>query len=952
MLNSPLFTIVTPSFNQGSFLPATLDSIQNQKFQDFEHLIYDPGSTDGSLDTIRAYCDRLPQAELILGQDKSQTHAINLGYGRAKGDILCWLNSDDTYYDDTVLGTVAQAFADNPDVDVIYGKGQFIAPDGKVIREAYINRDGSNIARQMATSLGILQPSLFMRRRVFDLAGALDEGMNFSFDYEYWARCAHRGARFHFIDRHLSRAVIHEDAKTMRARGTSLEESLSVAQRYYGFVAFDWVQRLADYQVNQNDGLINTAADEVAMAAETRDLFRQNNAKGVALSRYFNADPLMDDKTRTAFDQMGEDLFSRVYLSGWDKNYFDMGMTLIASIHRNDPDTFIFVYDLGMSKDQLAVLRSLHQVILLERDFVPFQHGWQRHPKNYVFKITLFRHLMRYLPEGCALLWIDAGVMLMQESSELFDQLCRDGVFFMDHDDSRHWPLFNASFTSDAAVKAGRFTWAELAGPHVCSALFGAMIGHSASAVFDEAAKMAAVHEIAVGDKHPPEAEKRAALDKQALRGKAEECARRKEPVEDIEQLRGLFGYYGHRQDQSIISLLAARYGLPVSSAAKFSPANDESSKISKENWFEGVSSNLGDYAPVPEEQSGITFHHRGLVKEFRGLRFAHEKAPVAGILGNGPSLAEIDLTALKDVDGFGMNAAYRFWEQEGWYPSFYCCLDTVVGMSHKEAIRDLVRNRHRLGMKGFLLRQNLVEWLAETDDLDGVVNFDLIRFGVQSFLAEPVTTGSHSLAWSNWLGYRCAFVAGVDCNYVEKVQGAETTQEGTLKIKARAENPNYFFNGYQQVGDAYNVPNPSKDLHIRSWRNVAQLLDPDLLVLNVSAVSRMDAFEKSSLQGALKRFAQHNEVFAEGPVSVQHDILMRVIREGLHGNESRFLSFLSASLMLAPKAMTTLIQRNHELRQARTQALDALPETDKSKEHFRKVETFANSASPAAETT
>ena len=932
MPHKPIFTVVTPSYNQAPFIKDTLDSIRTQSFTSFEHLVYDPGSTDGSVEIIDAYCQGFEPAEFFLGQDKSQTHAINLGYDRAQGEILCWLNSDDAYYDEDVLKAVHQTFTQNPDVDVVYGRGQYVTPEGEVLRDAYINRDGPNIFQQMSQSLGILQPSLFMRQRVFDLAGPLDEKMNFSFDYEYWVRCASRGAKFHFLDKILSRAVIHEDAKTMRARGTSLQESVTVAKRYYDFVAADWVQRVADYQLNQNDGIINTVVDDTALKQKAQELFFEENTNGPALTQYFNESPLMGAKTRANFGELVEKVFDNAYLSGWDENYFDMGVTLLASIHRNTPNRFVFVYDLGMTAEQRAFLKLLKGVILLETDFVPFTQDWQRHPKNYVFKITLFNHLLGMLPQDCALLWVDAGVMLMQEPSVIFQQLRKDNSFFIDHSDSRHWPLYNASFTSDAAIQAGEFTYAELSGPHVCSCLFGCVVGSKAQRVFTLAAKMAESHAISVGDKHPPNSEKRTALPKAEQTTKASELAKNTNLVGDLNALRKIFGYYGHRQDQSIVSLLVTRFKLPISSAATFCPSNDESSKISTENWFEGVSSNLGGYAGVPMEQSGVTFHHRGLVKDFSGICFEFPRQSVAGILGNGPSLAEITLPELSDTDGFGMNAAYRFWEKISWYPSFYCCLDTVVGMSHKEAIRNLVRARKRHGIKAFLIRQNLVDWLAETGDIDGVINFDLIRFGVQPFLAEPVTTGSHSLAWGLWMGYRNAFVAGVDCNYVEKIEGAEATKAGTLQITNDGDNPNYFFKDYQRVGDAYNIPNPSKDLHIRSWRNVGAYLHGDVKIFNVSAASRMDAFPKISLEEAFSHFG-HNKM--------ESNFLTRLLDSTHEVPPSLLLTVCSSALLLEPENTLTDLKDGTKLSTAIKKALSSLPSDHDIRSQYNRVESY-----------
>lgn len=91
------FTTVTPSFNQAAFLPGTLTPVAEQTNQAYEHLVCDPGSSDGSLKIAEDYCARTRRAPLCKGLDRSQAHAINLGFGQARDEILCWLNNDDRF---------------------------------------------------------------------------------------------------------------------------------------------------------------------------------------------------------------------------------------------------------------------------------------------------------------------------------------------------------------------------------------------------------------------------------------------------------------------------------------------------------------------------------------------------------------------------------------------------------------------------------------------------------------------------------------------------------------------------------------------------------------------------------------------------------------------------------------------------------------------------------------
>lgn len=219
------------------------------------------------------------------------------------------------------------------------------------------------------------------------------------------------------------------------------------------------------------------------------------------------------------------------------------------------------------------------------------------------------------------------------------------------------------------------------------------------------------------------------------------------------------------------------------------------------------------------------------------------EKKAAAVILGNGPSLRGFDFYSLSRFDVFGMNAAYRYWYEIGWFPQYYSCLDLVLGISHCDAILKLIRDSERLGIRGFLLRENLISKLENVGTSSKVFNFDLLRPGFESWIPGPVTTGSHTCAWASILGYKNIYLLGIDCNYVEIVPNAKQCEGFVLEIVKDAPNPNYFFNSYQQKGDKYNIPNPRKDMHPEAWRNVGKKISLKSTVLNANPSSRVDAF-------------------------------------------------------------------------------------------------------------
>ena len=206
----PKITIVTPSYNQGQFLEETLRSVILQGYPNLEYFVIDGGSTDESAEIIKKY---EPWIDFWVSEkDRGQTHAINKGYERATGDVLNWLNSDDTYPPNSLL-KVGQVFASHPDIVMCFGDSIAIDDDSNYLRTKKMDkywRESLLLEHQMS------QPSVFVHKEVLETLGLLDESLNYVMDGSYFLRVWYTfpDERILYQAEAFSNTRIWEEAKT------------------------------------------------------------------------------------------------------------------------------------------------------------------------------------------------------------------------------------------------------------------------------------------------------------------------------------------------------------------------------------------------------------------------------------------------------------------------------------------------------------------------------------------------------------------------------------------------------------------------------------------------------------------------------------------------------------------------------------------------------------------
>jgi glycosyltransferase involved in cell wall biosynthesis len=225
----PLISVVTPSYNQGHFLPQTIQSVLGQEYPRLEYVIQDGGSTDTTTEVLDKYRGQLHHCE--VRKDRGQAHAINLGFAHTTGEIMAYLNSDDLFLPGAIHA-VAQYFHTHPDVDVVYGHRVVIDRNGDELGRWVIPQHDAEAIRWADY---VPQETLFWRRRIWDKVGGVDERFRFALDWDLILRFQEAGAKFHRLGRFLGAFRVHQESKTVSTiESTGVDEMAILRTRCHG----------------------------------------------------------------------------------------------------------------------------------------------------------------------------------------------------------------------------------------------------------------------------------------------------------------------------------------------------------------------------------------------------------------------------------------------------------------------------------------------------------------------------------------------------------------------------------------------------------------------------------------------------------------------------------------------------------------------------------------------
>ncbi len=197
-----LISIITPTYNREAFLPAAIESVLAQSYKEFELIIVDDGSTDNSRELINAYADKDPRVKYLYQENQRQSVARNYALSIAKGDFICFLDSDN-YWPHDKLEKSLKAFEQHPEADIVYGDCITIDEQGNELHRNNMRRYSGSIAALLLKDNFVSMNTTMTRRKCFNEMGGMSGKRRVADDYDLWLKFSAR-YRFQYIPEFLA----------------------------------------------------------------------------------------------------------------------------------------------------------------------------------------------------------------------------------------------------------------------------------------------------------------------------------------------------------------------------------------------------------------------------------------------------------------------------------------------------------------------------------------------------------------------------------------------------------------------------------------------------------------------------------------------------------------------------------------------------------------------------
>lgn len=222
----PLVSIVTPTYNQAQYVEETIQSVLGQDYPRIEYIVLDDGSTDGTRQILEKYTGHIQwESQPNMGQ----TRTVNKAWLMSHGDIISWINSDDTFLPGAV-NTAVKYLLSHPDVMMVYGDYYQIDSQSRVRR--YVQTREFDYIEMVRKCFCMPGPGIFMRRQALEVVGLLDTRLDYSMDFEYWLRLG-LACKIERIPHYLAQYRVHSAIKTNTPSPKRAEEHILVYDEFF-----------------------------------------------------------------------------------------------------------------------------------------------------------------------------------------------------------------------------------------------------------------------------------------------------------------------------------------------------------------------------------------------------------------------------------------------------------------------------------------------------------------------------------------------------------------------------------------------------------------------------------------------------------------------------------------------------------------------------------------------
>lgn len=241
------FSIITVSYNHGKFIEETIKSVIFQEGKFFiEYLIVDGGSTDNTLEILQNYKNLIENGKInikclgidfkfISEKDEGPTNALNKGLKLIKGKVVGIINADDIYLKD-IFKIVWETFEKDEKIDILYGDVIFIDEEGNYL---YFKKNKKYLKLEDFYSENpLIQPEVFLKRKLFGKLGMFDENFKFANDYDFWIRCIKNNINLKHIPYPLVYFRKRKDARSYSSNPLIFVDTLKVQYKHFGLTNF------------------------------------------------------------------------------------------------------------------------------------------------------------------------------------------------------------------------------------------------------------------------------------------------------------------------------------------------------------------------------------------------------------------------------------------------------------------------------------------------------------------------------------------------------------------------------------------------------------------------------------------------------------------------------------------------------------------------------------------